>query len=192
MTADKNAQPRLKGFYREKGLKELMSRLGLKNPWQAPRLEKIVINVGVSEAKDNIQVLDTTREELSSITGQLPQIRRAKKSISNFKLREGMPIGLRVTLRGDRMYEFLDRLISMAIPRLRDFRGLDPHAFDGNGNYNMGIRERQIFPEVSLEKSVKLRGMNVTLVTTAGTDDQARELLQIMGMPFKKGKEARS
>ncbi|MBI4422690.1 MAG: 50S ribosomal protein L5 [Elusimicrobia bacterium] len=182
----KHDVPRLKTQYREKIVPALMESLGLENPMQAPRLVKIVINVGVSDAKDNIQNLDVAREELSAITGQLPQIRRAKKSISNFKLRQGMPIGLRVTLRNDRMYEFADRLIALAIPRIRDFRGLEPNGFDGQGNYNLGLREQHIFSEVSMEKSPRARGMNITFVTTAGNDAAGLELLIRLGMPFKK------
>src|SRR3974390_1535972 len=161
-----NPVPRLKAFYQEKVVPELMETLGASNPFEIPRLLKIVVNIGVNEAKENIQALDTAKDELGQITGQLPQVRRAKKSISNFKLRQGMPIGVRVTLRGDRMYEFLDRLIAIAIPRLRDFRGLEPRGFDGNGNYNLGLTEQHIFPEINAEKSVKLRGMNITFVTT--------------------------
>ncbi|MDD5655766.1 MAG: 50S ribosomal protein L5 [Elusimicrobia bacterium] len=178
--------PRLKKRYLEEAVPELMQRFGLKNPLQCPRLVKIVVNVGVSEARDNIQVLDAIREELALITGQWPQLRRAHKSISNFKLRQGMPIGLRVTLRGDRMYEFLDRLISLSIPRLRDFRGLEPRGFDGTGNYNLGLREQMIFPEINVEKSIKQHGLNITFVTTAGRDELSLELLRALGMPFKQ------
>ena len=179
-------QPRLKKFYKEEVVGKIMERQGYDNPMRVSRLEKIVINMGVSEAKENIQSLDDAREDLKAIAGQLPQIRRARKSISNFKLREGMPIGLKVTLRGDRMFEFLDRLISMAIPRLRDFRGLARGGFDGNGNYNLGLREHHIFPEVNLEKSPRARGLNITLVTTAEKDPEALELLELLGMPFRK------
>lgn len=185
--------PRLKVFYREKVVPAVLSSMGLKNPHEVPRLEKVVVNIGVNDAKENIQALDIAREELGQITGQLPQVRRAKKSISNFKLREGMPIAVRVTLRGDRMYEFVDRLISVAIPRIRDFRGLEPNSFDGSGNYNLGLREQHIFPEVNVEKSQKLRGMNITFVTSAsrlrglaGKDVAGLDLLSRLGMPFKK------
>ena len=181
----KHPTPRLKKAYREKVVPVLMEEHGYKNPFQCPRLMKIVVNIGVSEARDNVQMLDTAREELAMITGQWPQLRRAQKSISNFKLREGMPIGVRVTLRGDRMFEFFDRLISTAIPRIRDFRGLEPRGFDGRGNYNLGLREQLIFPEVNVEKSPKQRGMNITVVTDAGRDDMAFELLKAFGMPFK-------
>lgn len=178
--------PRLKKFYAETVVPKMLEERGLSNPLEVPRLKKIVVNIGVSEAKENIQVLDGAREELALITGQLPQVRRAHKSISNFKLREGMPIGVRVTLRGDRMYEFLDRLIATAIPRIRDFRGLEPRGFDGTGNYNLGLKEQLIFPEINVEKSVRQRGMNITIVTTAGDDGASLDLLKNFGMPFKK------
>ncbi|MBI5200568.1 MAG: 50S ribosomal protein L5 [Elusimicrobia bacterium] len=178
--------PRLKTVYREKLVPALLKALGLENPMQAPRLVKIVLNVGVSDAKDNIQNLDVARDEVALITGQLPQVRRAKKSISNFKLRQGMPIGLRVTLRNDRMYEFYDRLVSVAIPRIRDFRGLEPNGFDGQGNFNLGLREQHIFTEISMEKSPRPRGMNITFVTNAKNDEAGMALLTALGMPFKK------
>jgi large subunit ribosomal protein L5 len=146
---------------------------------------KLILNMGVNEAKEDIKALDTATAELAAIAGQRPQVRRAKKSISNFKLREGMPIGLKVTLRGIRMYEFLDRLINASVPRIRDFRGLSPRAFDGRGNYNMGLNEQHIFPEVNLDKSPKVRGLNITFVTNAGNDERARELLTLFGVPFK-------
>jgi large subunit ribosomal protein L5 len=147
---------------------------------------KVVINIGVSEAKENIQALDLAKEDLMLISGQAPQVRRAKKSISNFKLREGMPIGVRVTLRGTRMYEFFDRFVSLSVPRIRDFQGFDPRFFDGRGNLNIGLKEHHIFPEVNMEKSPKARGMNITFVTTAGDDKKGRDLLEYLGMPFKK------
>jgi len=178
--------PRLKKFYIEKVVPELMERKGLKNPLQVAKLVKIVVNIGVSEARDNIQALDIAREELALVSGQWPQVRRAAKSISNFKLRQGMPIGVRVTLRGDRMYEFLDRLIATAIPRIRDFRGLEPKGFDGTGNYNLGLREQLIFPEVNVDKSPKQRGLNVSIVTTADHDESSLELLRELGLPFKQ------
>ncbi len=182
----KHAVPRLKKSYAENIVPQLMERHAVSNPMAAPRIQKIVINIGVSEAKDNIQMLDSAREDLALITGQWPQLRRAKKSISNFKLREGSPIGLRVTLRGDRMYEFLDRLISTAIPRIRDFRGLEPRGFDGTGNFNLGLKEQLIFPEVNVERSLKQRGMNISFVMSSQSDALSLELLRGFGMPFKK------
>ena len=182
----KHEVPRLKKLYRERVVPSLLESLGLENPMEAPRLEKIVVNMGVSDAKEDIQNLDAAREDLIAITGQLPQVRRAKKSVSNFKLREGMPIGLRVTLRNDRMYEFFDRLVSVTIPRIRDFRGLEPNGFDGQGNYNLGLREQHVFTEISMETSPKPRGMNITFVTRAGSDVAGLELLSRLGMPFKK------
>ncbi|MEK9145555.1 MAG: 50S ribosomal protein L5 [Elusimicrobiota bacterium] len=178
--------PRLKLRYREEVIASFLQDGAARNPFEVPHIDKIVINIGVSEAKENIQALDQAREELSLIAGQVPQVRRAKKSISNFKLREGMPIGLRVTLRGDRMYEFMDRLVSIAMPRIRDFRGLEPRGFDGRGNFNLGLKEHLIFPELHLDKTNKARGMNITFVTTAKTDKEGFELLERMGMPFKK------
>ena len=182
--------PRLKKRYKDEIVPALMEKYELKNPFQVPSLSKVVVNIGVSDARDNIQNLDQAREELALITGQWPQVRKASKSISNFKLREGMPIGVRVTLRGDRMYEFLDRLISTAIPRIRDFRGLEPRGFDGHGNYNLGLKEQLIFPEVNVEKSPKQRGMNITIVTTAADDELSMDLLRHFGMPFKQVQEA--
>jgi len=171
--------------YQEGVVPEMLKRFNLKNPMQVPNLVKVVVNMGVNDAKEDIKSIDVASADLAAITGQKPQVRRAKKSISNFKLRAGMPIGVRVTLRGTRMYEFLDRFINTAIPRIRDFRGLDPRAFDGRGNYNLGLTEQHIFPEINLEKSPKLRGFNVTIVTDAGEDAKARELLTLFGMPFK-------
>uniref|UniRef100_A0A7C5YXZ0 Large ribosomal subunit protein uL5 n=1 Tax=candidate division CPR3 bacterium TaxID=2268181 RepID=A0A7C5YXZ0_UNCC3 len=178
--------PRLKEYYVKKVVPEMMKRFNLKNPFQVPKLVKIVINVGLSEAKENIKVIDIATNEIAAITGQRSQIRRAKKSISNFKIRKGMPIGLRVTLRGYRMYEFLDRLISIAIPRIRDFQGLSLKGFDGKGNYNLGLTEQYIFPEIDVDKSDKARGMNISFVTDAKEDTKAKELLTLMGMPFKE------
>lgn len=180
----KHVKPRLKTRYATEIVPQMMGESG--NPHSVPRLSKIVINIGVTDAKDNIQMLDSSREELALITGQWPQIRKSKKSISNYKLRQGMPIGLRVTLRGDRMYEFLDRLISIAIPRIRDFRGIEPRGFDGTGNFNLGLKEQMIFPEINAERVLRQRGMNITFVTNSGRDEGARELLRLMGMPFKK------
>lgn len=165
----------------------MMETLGYQNPMAVPKIEKVVINVGVSDAKEDIKYLDVAGEEMAAISGQKPQIRRAKKSISNFKIRKGMPIGLMVTLRGDRMYEFFDRFVSIAVPRIRDFRGFDPNGFDGHGNYNLGLSDQQIFLEIDLEKSTKMRGMNISIVTSAKKDEEARKLLEWMGFPFKKG-----
>jgi large subunit ribosomal protein L5 len=177
--------PRLKDLYRKKVTGEMMKTFGYCNVYQVPRLAKIVINIGLSEARENVKVVDVAGMELGVITGQKPQIKRAKKSISNFKLRQGMPIGIKVTMRGDRMYEFLDRMISTAIPRIRDFRGLEPKGFDGRGNYNLGLNEQYIFPEIEIDKSDKARGMNITFVTTAKKDDEAKGLLALLGMPFR-------
>ena len=178
--------PRIKEKYNKNIVPELMKKFDLGNIHQVPRLEKIVVNMGLTEAKENIKIMDIAAAELTAITGQKPKVCRAKKSISNFKLRQGMPIGIKVTLRGDRMYEFFDRLVNAAIPRMRDFRGVEPNAFDGQGNYNLGLNEQYIFPEIDVEKSDKPRGMNITIVTTAVNDEQAREFLSLMGMPFKK------
>jgi large subunit ribosomal protein L5 len=178
--------PRMKVLFKEEIIPSFMEKHALKNPHQVPRLKKIVVNIGVSEARDNVQTLDNAREELALITGQLPQVRRASKSISNFKLREGMPIGVRVTLRGDRMWEFLDRLITVAIPRIRDFRGLEPRGFDGSGNFNLGLREQLIFPEINSERVPTQRGMNISFVIDGGKDAFSLDLLKEFGMPFKQ------
>ena len=164
----------------------LMKEFNLKSPMAAPKLTKIVINIGVSEAKENIQAIDLAKDDLAAIAGQAPQIRCAKKSISNFKLREGMPIAVRVTLHGTRMYEFFDRFVSLSVPRMRDFQGFDPRLFDGRGNLNVGLKEHHIFPEVNMEKSPKARGMNITFVTSAANDKEGKALLELMGMAFKK------
>jgi large subunit ribosomal protein L5 len=179
-------QSRLKKFYQENVVNELKKQFNLKNAHQIPRLDKVVINIGLSEAKDNIKILDIASAELAAITGQKPLVCRAKKSVSNFKLRQGMPIGIKVTLRNSMMYEFLDRLINVAIPRIRDFRGIEPNGFDRQGNFNLGLTEQYIFPEISVEKSDKARGMNITIVTTTKKDEQAKFLLEALGMPFKK------
>ena len=165
---------------------QLMTALKLKNPMAVPRLEKIVINMGLGEAIANAKIVDTGADEIRAITGQKPVTTRAKKSIASFKLRQGMPIGTMVTLRGDRMYEFLDRLVSVALPRVRDFRGVSPKAFDGRGNYTLGIRDQLIFPEIDFNKVDKTRGMNISIVTTARDDEQARALLRALGMPFRQ------
>ena len=181
--------PRMKTAYKERVVPEMMKKFSWANALQVPRLKKIVVNIGVSEARENAKVMDMATEELAALTGQRPEVRRAKKSISNFKLREGMPIGLRVTLRGDRMWEFYDRLVSVAMPRIRDFQGIDSRrGFDGRGNFNLGLTEQYVFPEVNMDKSDKVRGMNITIVTNAAQDGSARELLTLLGMPFKRAK----
>ncbi len=173
-------------IYRQKAVPELMARFGYKNVHQVPRIEKVVLNMGLGEAIQNPKVLDSAMEEMAQIAGQRPVITRAKKSIAAFKVREGMPIGCMVTLRGKRMYDFLTKLIHIAIPRIRDFRGVPRRSFDGRGNYTLGIREHIIFPEVNYDNVDKIKGMNVTIVTTADTDDEARYLLELIGMPFRK------
>ncbi len=177
--------PRIKEKYKSEVIPHMMRLFNYKNPMQVPRLEKIVINMGVGEAKQNIKVLDAAAEQLSLISGQKPVITKGRKSIAAFQLRAGMPIGCMVTLRGNRMYEFFDRLVSIALPRVRDFKGVSPNSFDGRGNYTLGIREQIIFPEISYDKIDKIRGMNITFVTTAKTDEEARELLKLLGMPFR-------
>lgn len=164
----------------------LNKKFGYKSVMQIPKLDKIVINVGAGEAKDNAKVIDSISGDLAKITGQKPIVCRAKKSVANFKLREGMPIGVKVTLRGERMYEFLDRLFNVALPRVRDFRGINANSFDGRGNYNMGIKEQLIFPEIDYDKIDKVRGMDICFVTTAKTDEESKELLTLMGAPFAK------
>ena len=176
--------PRLKQLYEGDLRTQLKEELGLSSPMEVPRIEKITLNMGVGEAKTDAKQLDAAIEELSIIAGQRAQVRRATKSIAQFKIREGMPIGVKVTLRGDRMWEFLDRLISIALPRIRDFRGLNPDSFDGRGNYSLGIREQIIFPEIDYDSINQIRGLDVALTTTAKDDDQARALLTALGMPF--------
>ena len=177
---------RMKDFYKQEADPALMKKFSYKSVMQIPKLDKIVVNVGAGEAKDNAKAIDAISGDLMKITGQKPVVCKAKKSVANFKLREGMPIGVKVTLRGDRMYEFLDRLFNVALPRVRDFRGINPNSFDGRGNYNMGIREQLIFPEIDYDKVDKVRGMDICFVTTAKTDEEARELLSLMGAPFTK------
>ncbi len=176
---------RIKEKYKKETVPVLMKRFGYQNVMQVPRLEKIVVNVGVGEAIQNMKLLDAISADLAAITGQRPVVRRAKKAISNFKLRAGMPIGCAVTLRQRRMYEFFDRLVNIAIPRIRDFRGTSPNSFDGRGNYNLGITEQIIFPEIDYDKVEKIMGMNVTIVTTARTDEEGFELLKNLGVPFR-------
>ncbi|MCR4419472.1 MAG: 50S ribosomal protein L5 [Clostridia bacterium] len=177
--------PNLKRRYLEEVRPQLMRRFGYKNVMQAPRLEKIVLNIAVGEAAQNPKALDAAVQDLTAISGQRPAIRRAKRSIAAFKLRKGMAIACMVTLRGDRMYEFLDRLINVALPRVRDFRGVPPEGFDGRGNYNLGLREQLIFPEIEYDKVDRVRGMNISIITTARTDEEGRELLRLLGMPFR-------
>ena len=178
-------KPRLQVEYESEVVPALMKRFSYKSVMQAPRITKIVVNMGVGDAIQDQKLLDAAVGELTQISGQRPAIRRARKSISNFKLREGLPIGCAVTLRGARMYEFYDRLISVAVPRIRDFRGLNPRSFDGRGNYTVGLTEQIIFPEINIEKVGKVRGMDVTIVTSARTDEEGRELLRLMNMPFR-------
>lgn len=177
---------RLKAKYNNEVTKALMEKFSYKNVMEIPKIEKIVINMGLGEAKENPKAIQVAVVELATITGQQPVITKAKKSIANFKLRAGMPIGTKVTLRGERMYEFIDRLFSIALPRVRDFKGVNPNAFDGRGNYTLGVKEQLIFPEIEYEKVDKVRGMDITFVTTAKSDEEARELLALMGMPFSK------
>ena len=184
-TATETYAPRLKELYDNELRARLKDELELASVMQVPRVTKITLNMGVGEAKTEAKALDAAMDELSTIAGQRAQMRRARKSIAAFKLREGMPIGARITLRGARMYEFLDRLVSIALPRIRDFRGLDPGSFDGRGNYSLGIREQIIFPEINYDKIDKIKGLNISFVTTARTDDEGRALLKAFGMPFR-------
>ncbi|RIA78171.1 large subunit ribosomal protein L5 [Anaeroplasma bactoclasticum] len=177
---------RLQEKYNTSVRTELANKFAYKSSMQIPRLEKIVINMGVGDAVANSKVLDDAVEELTLIAGQKPVVTKAKKSIANFKLREGMPIGCKVTLRGERMYEFFDKLVSISLPRVRDFRGINPNAFDGRGNYTLGVKEQLIFPEINFDKVKKVRGMDIVIVTTAATDEEGRALLTLMGMPFRK------
>ena len=177
---------RLKEMYKNEVAPALQKKFGYKSVMQIPKLDKIIINVGCGEAKDNSKVVGSIINDLSIITGQKPVECKAKKSVANFKIREGMTIGVKVTLRGDRMYEFLDRFFNLALPRVRDFRGINPNSFDGRGNYSMGVKEQLIFPEIDYDKIDAVRGMDICFVTTANTDEEARELLTLMGAPFEK------
>jgi large subunit ribosomal protein L5 len=177
---------RLKTRYIEEIRPQLVERFGYSTPMQAPRIEKITVNMGVGDAKQDSKMLESATEQLATITGQKPNVRRARKSIAQFKVREGMPVGVAVTLRNERSYEFLDRLMSVAIPRIRDFRGLNPRAFDGRGNYSMGVREQIIFPEVDYDEIDQVRGLDITITTSASTDDEAFALLEALGMPFSR------
>ena len=176
--------PNLKKLYQDEVAPALMQKFGYKSTMQIPRLDKIVVNVGCSEARENAKVLDAVVSDLTAITGQKAIITKAKKSVANFKLREGMPIGAKVTLRGNKMWEFLDRLFNVALPRVRDFQGINPNSFDGRGNYALGIKEQLIFPEIEYDKIDKIRGMDIVVCTTAQTDEEARELLKLVGAPF--------
>lgn len=177
---------RLQEMYKKDAAPALMTKFGYKSVMQIPKLDKVVINVGAGEARDNAKVIDAIVSDLAQITGQKPVVCKARKSVANFKLREGMNIGAKVTLRGERMYEFVDRLFNIALPRVRDFRGINPNSFDGRGNYSMGLKEQLIFPEISYDKIDKIRGMDICFVTTAKTDEEARELLTLLGAPFAK------
>jgi large subunit ribosomal protein L5 len=182
--ADKSYKPRMKGIYDDKIVKAMTDKFGYKNALEVPRIEKIVLNMGVGEATQDKKKVDQAASEMELIAGQKPVVTKAKKSIAQFKLREGMPIGVKVTLRRERMYEFLDRFITIALPRVRDFRGLNPKSFDGRGNYAMGLKEQLVFPEINYDRIDKVRGMDVIVTTTANTDDEARELLRLFGFPF--------
>ncbi|PWL96968.1 MAG: 50S ribosomal protein L5 [Clostridiales bacterium] len=177
---------RLKDYYRQEVAPALMKKFSYKSPMQIPRFDKIVINVGAGDAKDNAKAIDNIIEEITAITGQRAVPTYARKSVANFKVRQGMKIGVKVTLRGDRMFEFMDRLFNLALPRVRDFKGISPNAFDGRGNYSLGIKEQLIFPEIEYDKVDKIRGMDIAFVTTASTDEEAKELLELMGAPFAK------
>ena len=183
--AEKTAAPRLRTRYEDEIRPQLVKKFGYANPMEVPRLQKITLNMGVGEAKQDSKMLEAAQEQLATIAGQHPNVRRARKSIANFKLREEMPVGLSVTLRGARMWEFLDRLMSIALPRVRDFRGLNPRSFDGRGNWSMGVREQIIFPEIDYDAIDQVRGLDVTITTTAETDEEGFELLLALGMPFQ-------
>ena len=189
MAKEKAYEPRLKTEYRERIAKAMTEKFGYKNPLEVPKLEKIVINMGVGEATQDKKKVETAASEMELIAGQKPVITKAKKSIAQFKLREGMPIGVKVTLRRDRMYEFLDRLVTIALPRVRDFRGLNPRSFDGRGNYAMGLREQIVFPEINYDQIDKVRGMDIIITTTAKTDEEARELLRLFNFPVPRTEE---
>jgi len=176
---------RLKDYYKSEVVPAMMKQFGYLNPMQVPRLEKIIVNMGLGEAIQNVKILESASAEIGALTGQKPVITKARKSIATFKLRKGMSVGCMVTLRKERMYEFFDRLVNVAIPRIRDFRGIPPSSFDGRGNFAMGIKEQFIFPEIDYDKIDKVKGMNVVIVTTARTDEEARHLLKLMGMPFR-------
>ena len=177
---------RLKDLYYDEIVDALVKKFGYTNKMQVPKLDKIVLNMGIGEAKENAKILENAAKDMEAITGQKPVLTKAKNSVANFKIREGMPIGCKVTLRGEKMYEFLDRLVNLALPRVRDFRGVNPNSFDGRGNYALGLKEQYIFPEIEYDKIDKVRGMDIIFVTTANTDEEARELLRLFNMPFAK------
>ena len=177
---------RLKDLYYDEIVDALVKKFGYTNKMQVPKLDKIVLNMGIGEAKENAKILEKAAKDMEIITGQKPVLTKAKNSVANFKIREGMPIGCKVTLRGEKMYEFLDRLVNLALPRVRDFRGVNPNSFDGRGNYALGLKEQYIFPEIEYDKIDKVRGMDIIFVTTAETDEEARELLRLFNMPFAK------
>ena len=177
---------RLKDLYYNEIVDALVKKFGYTNKMQVPKLDKIVLNMGIGEAKENAKILENAAKDMETITGQKPVLTKAKNSVANFKIREGMPIGCKVTLRGEKMYEFLDRLVNLALPRVRDFRGVNPNSFDGRGNYALGLKEQYIFPEIEYDKIDKVRGMDIIFVTTAETDEEARELLRLFNMPFAK------
>jgi large subunit ribosomal protein L5 len=178
--------PRLKERYRTDIVPAMREQFGYKNVMQVPKVSKVTLNMGIGEGTHDAKVMEEAALQLAQITGQKPQVRRARKSVANFKLREGMPVGLRATLRGDRMYEMLDRLMSIVLPRIRDFRGVTPGSFDGRGNFNLGVREQIIFPEIDYDKIDRIRGLDIAITTTAKTDDEGRALLKLMGMPFRE------
>lgn len=182
---DEKLTPRLKTTYRNQVVPALMKEFGYKNPMQVPKVDRVVLNVGMGEAIQNVKLLESAAAELGVITGQRPVVTKAKKAIAGFKLRQGMPIGAKVTLRGDRMFEFFDRLVTLALPRIRDFRGVSPKAFDGRGNYTLGLKEQLIFPEIKYDTVASIHGMDITIVTTAKTNDEGKALLRHMGMPFR-------
>ncbi|HEY8768271.1 MAG TPA: 50S ribosomal protein L5 [Dehalococcoidia bacterium] len=186
MVTKARVEPRLKTRFKAEIVPQLVKEFGYANVMQAPRVDKVTLNIGLGEAVTNGKALESASADMSTITGQHPVITRAKTSISNFKLREGMPIGVMVTLRNDRMWEFLDRLLNAALPRIRDFNGVSPNSFDGRGNYSLGLREQMIFPEIEYDKIDKIRGMQITMVTTARTDEEAKRLLELLGMPFAR------
>lgn len=177
--------PRLQDFYKSDVVPKLKDKFAYKNPMQVPKIEKVIVNMGLGEALENVKIIDSAAQEIGIITGQKPVVTKARKSISNFKLREGVPIGVKVTLRRDRMYFFLDKLMGIALPRVRDFKGVSPKGFDGRGNYTLGVKEQIIFPEINYDKIDKIKGMNITIVTTARTDEEGLELLRLLGMPFR-------